>query len=118
MDLAERTNRLDAVIHQRAQRAQERLPCLPIRKRGIGVPYLAGTRRLDSGRLEPRPQLVADVQNRLRREHRQHQLGSGCREYPQYPAQVGAEATAADENQSLAVLAMLIDELHGHTAAE
>src|SRR5271166_3065014 len=118
MHLAERTDRLAAVIHHRAQRTQERLACLAIRQRGIGVPYLARARRLDPGRHEPRPQLVADVQDRLWRDRWQHQLGSGCREEPQYPAQVGAEATAADESESLAVVAMLIGELHGDTAAE
>src|SRR5271166_944902 len=118
MYLAERTDRLAAVIHHRAQRTQERLPCLPIRQRAIGAPYLAGARRLNPGRPEPRAQLVADVQHRLRRDHWQHQLSSGCREDPQYPAQTGAEATAADESQSLAVVAMLIGELHGHTATQ
>src|ERR1700751_328403 len=117
MYLAERTDRLAAVIHHRAQRTQERLACLPIRQRAIGAPYLAGARRLDPRGREPRPQLVADVQHRLRRRC-QYQLGSGCRKDPQYPAQVGAEATAADENQSLAVVAMLIGELHRHTATE
>src|SRR5271156_835931 len=118
MNLVERTDGLATVIHHRAQRTQERLPCLPIRQRGIGFPYLTGARRLNPRRLEPRPQLVADVQHRPRRDHWQHQLSSGCREDPQYPAQIGAEATAADENQSLAVVAMLIGELHGHTATE
>src|ERR1700726_129469 len=118
MYLAERTDRLAAVIHHRAQGTQERLACLAIRQRGIGVPYLACARRMDPGRREPGPQLVADVQNRLWRDHWQHQLGSGCRQDPQYPAQVGAEATAADESQSLAIVAMLIGELHGHPATQ
>ena len=38
--------------------------------------------------------------------------------HPQYPTQVGAQATATDENQPFAVVAMLIGELHGHTATE
>ena len=75
-------------------------------------------RRVDSGRREPGPQPVADVHHRPRCDHRQHQLGSGCRQDPQYPAQVGTQATAADQNQPLAVVAMLIDELHGHTATK
>jgi len=54
----------------------------------------------------------------LRRDHQQDQLRSRRRQDPQYPAQVGAKAAAADENQSLAVITMLIGELHRHTATK
>ena len=119
MQPVDRTDRLAAVVHHRAQRAQERLPGLAIRQRRVGAPYLGAVgRRVDSGRREPRPQRVGDVQHRPRRDHRQHQLHPGRRQHPQRQTQVGPQPTAADQHQPLAVVAMLIGELHGHTATE
>ena len=51
-------------------------------------------------------------------DHRQHQLGAGCRQDPQHRTQVGAEAAAADQGQPLAVVPMLVGELHRDAAAE
>ena len=51
-------------------------------------------------------------------DHRQHQLGAGCRQDPQHRTQVGAEAATADQGQPLAVVPMLVGELHRDTAAE
>src|SRR5204863_111883 len=60
----------------------------------------------------------ARAAGRARCDHRQHEFGSGKRQLAQHPADIAAEPTAADQHYPLAVLAVLVGELHGDSLAE
>ena len=62
--------------------------------------------------------LLPTVSHRLRRDDRQHQLRPGRRQQPQYQADIRTQAAAADQDQPLDVVGVLVDELHGDTTAE
>src|SRR5690349_2027398 len=89
--LIQRTDGLTAVVHHRAQGPQERLAGRWIRQGGVRLPHLTDARGLDPGRGQPRTQLVAEVQYRLRCDYRKHELGTGRRQDPQQRTEVGAQ---------------------------
>ena len=114
----QRADRLSTVVDHRAQRPKECGATVPVRQRRLPFQRFAVPGDLAAGRQRALSKRLTQLDRRSRGDHLQRDFRTGQRQHPQQLAQIGAKATAADEDQATAILLVLMGELQGDPTTE